>query len=634
VIKNLLLFFLSCICFVSAKATHTVGGEWLYVPVANNTYRITFFLYRDCLNGSSGALEADKTSSFGVYNVSKAQWVDTYSLNNISEKIVPSNFVNSCISNAPPICLNQLTFQFVQQLPNTTDEFMIIYQRCCRNEAINLDNPNGNSVGATFFTTIRPKFGPNHSAQFINVPPQIICINNSINYNSAETDVDGDSLSYEFCEAKNFSNNSVINPTPSELVPPPFPNIPYQVGYTSSNPMRGNPQITINAKTGLITGNPTQIGRYVVTICCNEWRNGNLINTNRRDFQFEVTNCSKKVVASLPIFTDDNAVYIAACDTTLVNFISNSQGATSYFWDFGVPSLTNDTSIAANPSYNYPDTGTYKIKLIINKGSTCVDSITKLVKVYPKFKAAFTFRGLLCPDNPLVFTDSSYGSLANPNKWRWSFGDGATATTPNTIHSFKAGNYNTTLIAENNFGCYDTAVQNIDIKKLNLYTTDDTIVLKNIDVKVTSTGSNLYNWSPQIYLSDPTICCPVFNFPATGKYTYTVNTITAEGCNTKDSITFTVVKDPILFVPNAFTPDGDGLNDVMKIIQGGYGIMKYFRIFNRWGQQLFYSVDIGRSWDGNDLGKPCPNATYYWTAAVTDIYGKTVELKGDFILIR
>jgi gliding motility-associated-like protein len=634
VIKKIYLLILIVCGFVNVNATHTVGGEWFYEPIGNNNYRITFLLYRDCLNGSGSALEEDKTSSFGVYNVTKDQWVDRISLNSISEQIIPSNFVNDCIKNAPPICLNQLTFQFIQQLPNTTDEYIVLYERCCRNEAINLNNPNGNSVGATFFTTIRPKFGANHSAKFINFPPQIICINNSINYNCNATDADGDSLSYEFCEAKDFSNNSVINPDPSELAEPPFPNIPYQAGYTSSNPMRGNPQVKIDNKTGLISGNPTLIGRYVVTICCHEWRNGNLVNTNRRDFQFEVTNCSKKVIASVPIFTDDNTIYIAECDTTLVNFVSNSQGANSFFWDFGVPSLLSDTSTAQAPSYNYPDTGTYVMNLIINKGSTCADSITKLVKVYPKFTAVFTSRGLLCPDNPIAFTDSSYGTLAPPTAWRWSFGDGAKDVAQNTVHAFKSGNYNVTLLAENKFGCIDTAIQNINIKKLNLYTTSDTIVIQNVDVKIKSTGSATYSWSPNLYVNDPTICCPTFNFPFLGNYTYTVSTVTSEGCLAQDSIKFIVVKDPILFVPNAFSPNGDGVNDLMKIIQGGYGIMKYFRIYNRWGQQLFYTVDIGRGWDGTDLGKPCPMDTYYWTAAVTDIYGKTVELKGDFILIR
>ena len=633
--KFFLLVIMTVAFCITSNATHTVGGEFVYENIAANTYRVTFYLFRDCLNGSVDALADDKKSSFGVYNTTNGNWVDRKNIDNVAEITpVPSSFVNDCITNAPPICLSLLKFQFIIVLPDTASSYVILYQRCCRNQAVNIQNNNGSSLGATFFTSINPSFGANNSAVFKNYPPQIICINNNLYYDNSALDPDGDSLSYELCEAKDMKNKDVANPGIGNLTPPPFPNIAYQFGFSSANPMKGNPNITIDPKTGFITGKPTLTGRFVITVCCNEWRNGVIINTNRRDFQFEVTNCSKSVIADMPSFTDEPYVYIAACDTTFVQFKNNSKGGFAYHWDFGVTSSNADTSNLFEPTFNYPDTGTYIVELIVNPGSTCQDSIFRKVKVYPKFNANYTYNGLLCPNEPIQFTDSTWGSLAIANRWQWNYGDVGVDTIQNPVHAFQPGVYNVQMVAKNNFGCSDTSIQKINIKPVVVRTTADTIVMKNVNVNIFSSGATSYIWNPTLYLNDPTICCPIFNFPDTGRYTYTIKATTKEGCTNTDTINFIVVGSPVLFVPNAFSPNGDGINDILKIIQGGYGRLNYFRIFNRWGQQIFYSVNLNQMWDGTYLGKECSQDTYYWTASAYNILGQTLQLQGDVILMR
>jgi gliding motility-associated-like protein len=633
--KFILLVILAIGFYFPSKATHTVGGEFVYENIAANTYRVTFYLFRDCLNGIPGALKEDETSSFGVYNITTSNWINRFEKNSIAELTpVPNDFVNDCITNAPPICLSLLKFQFNIVLPDTTSSYVIMYQRCCRNEAVNIQNNNGTSIGATFYTTINPSFRANNSAVFKNYPPQIICINNNLYYDNSAVDPDADSLSYELCEAKDMKDKTNGNPTPSDLTAPPFPNIAYSFGFSSTNPMKGNPNITIDPKTGIITGKPTLMGRFVITVCCHEWRKGVIINTNRRDFQFEVTNCSKSVIADMPTFSDEPYVYIAECDTTLVQFRNNSKGGFAYHWDFGVDTSITDTSNLFEPTFNYPDTGTYKVRLIVNPGSTCQDSIFRYVKVYPKFIANYTYAGLLCPNEPIQFTDSTWGSLAMPNRWRWNYGDLGVDTIQNPVHAFKPGVYNVQMVAKNSFGCSDTSIQKINIKPVVVRTTADTIVMKNVNVNIFSSGASSYIWNPTLYMNDPTICCPTFNFPDTGRYSYTIRATTTEGCTNIDTINFIVVGSPVLFVPNAFSPNGDGINDILKIIQGGYGKLNYFRVFNRWGQQIFYSVNLNQMWDGTFNGKECTQDTYFWTASAYNILGQTVQIQGDVILMR
>lgn len=115
--------------------------------------------------------------------------------------------------------------------------------------------------------------------------------------------------------------------------------------------MAGNPIVQINPVTGVITGTPNISGRFVVTVCCNEWRNGVIINSVKREFQFVVTNCSKAVVANIPQYSTDFNTYKVECASKTVTFDNKSTGGSTYYWDFGVASQQNDTSNDFSPTF-------------------------------------------------------------------------------------------------------------------------------------------------------------------------------------------------------------------------------------------------------------------------------------------
>jgi gliding motility-associated-like protein len=621
---------------LAANATHIVGGEFTYEFIGNNQYRITFDLYRDCEKGSKEAIADDVNASFGIYNNDNDQWLDRFPLISTDATILPPDFNNSCITNAPNVCLNRLRFRFTRTIPINNSGYLIVYQRCCRNTAQNINGTNGNQVGATYFTTINPQFGFNNSAVPKSFPPQIICINNPLIYDASEIDADGDSLSYALCNAKDYDDIQNPAPTALQINKPPYQDIPYQLGYSGGNPITSSPAISIDPKTGIMTGTPTQIGRFVVTLCCTEWRNGIAVCVNRRDFQFEITNCSKTVLANTPVFSDEPNTYIVNCQDYSVKFKNTSSGGFSYNWDFGVTNSAADVSTTFEPVFIYPDTGTYVITLTVNKGSTCPDSIKRIVKIYPKINADFLFSGKLCPGEAIMFTNTSNSLFYPITSYVWNFDDGTTSNIENPIKTFAGRNvpYNVALFTKSNIGCKDTAYRSVNVPAINFTAGNDTTVLKNVPVQLTAAVASSFTWTPSTFLNNSFIGNPIGFYPDTGTYTYFVHGITQQGCDAYDTINIFVTGDFSLIVPSAFSPNSDKLNDVLEVLQAGYGQLNYFRIFDRWGKALFYTTNFTKNWDGTFNGQDCESGVYFWMASATNILGQTKTVKGDVFLAR
>lgn len=630
--------FLLLLLFVTgtAFASHIVGGEMTYVCLGGNTYRITLSIYEDCITGDPGAIAQDVPAFIGFFDEgtrTKIRGDDSMSLS--ARALVPPNFKNDCVKNPPNTCLLKSTFSKTYTFANNPNGIRIIYQRCCRNATIaNIVNPG--NIGATYSCLIPPA-RCNNSAVFTNYPPQIICINNPLVYDHSAIDPDGDSLSYSFCPAYTGGSPGTSNGPQPIYYPAPGDSVQYASFYNSQRPIVGFPPIRIDPVTGLITGKPTVQGRFVVAVRCTEWRNGVAINTVTREFQFVVTNCSKAVVADIPQYSTEFNTYIVECDSMTVHFVNNSQNGSTYFWDFGVPGVADDTSHAFEPDFKYPDTGVYTVKLVVNKGTTCSDSIDRFVKVYPTFKADFSFAGNLCPNTPVHFTDLSTATYKPVDSWLWSFGDSLGASTDqNPSYTYaKGGTYDVTLVARTVKGCVDTAVRQLDIENFHPSSgTGDTIIVKGESINFQATGGNQYTWMPSTYLNNPYIPNPIGYYPDTGRITYIVHVKSEAGCEGNDTFSVWVVGQASVFVPSAFTPNADGLNDVLTPIGIGYRTVDYFRIFNRWGQEVFYGTRFKMGWDGTFNGAPQDIGVYYWVLAMTDRFGARQVYKGDVTLIR
>jgi len=639
-------FWILCLLAVMAssqmaQASHVIGADFFQVSRNNEVgngqikYDFTFMLYMDCISGQIQAINREDTGIFSLYTGDGrpySQYEHFGVVKSPSSGKVPANFSNDCINNPPQVCLLRNIYKFTLVLPDNPLGYYLVQNNCCRNETVkNITNPG--ETGSSYSTYIPPRNQPNNSAVFKNTPPQIICLDNPFVYDHSATDSDGDSLSYEFGAAYDGhmnNNNQIV------FQPPPFDPVRYRNPYSAQMPMSGNPPLSIDPVTGMISGTPNSVGRYVVSVHCHEWRNGVMINTVIRDYQFVVTDCSKAVIADIPQYSDEFNTYIVECKDFTVKFDNNSTGGFNYLWDFGVPSLDNDTSNEFSPTYTYPDTGTFVVKLVVNKGSTCPDSIERLVKIYPRFTGYYNFNGNLCPNTPIYFKDSSIGTMYGPVSWNWKFGDGTTDTAKKPIHRFLiGGDYWVTLVSKNSKGCSDTVRQKVEVLKFVPFAGNDTIIVKGVSMQFNAQGGDVYTWMPTTNLSNPDIRNPVGTYPEVGIFPYNVHIVSTEnGCEGDDSINVRVVEQASILVPTGFTPNGDGLNDILRPVQVGYSKINYFKVYNRWGEQVFYTTKFKEGWDGTWKGTPADIGVYFWVLSINDSNGQEKLLRGDATLLR
>ena len=172
---------------------------------------------------------------------------------------------------------------------------------------------------------------------------------------------------------------------------------------------------------------------------------------------------------------------------------------------------------------------------------------------------------------------------------------------------------------------------------VQLFAGNDTIAATNqpiqlAAIELNNSGVTQYNWSPATFLNNPSIANPVAILPFDMRYT--VTGITPEGCEGMDELFIKVYKGPEIYVPSGFTPDDNGLNDILRAIPVGIREFRYFRIFNRWGQLVFQTQDPAKGWDGKINGVKQPTGTFVWMAEAIDYTGNRLNRKGVVTIIR
>lgn len=152
---------------------------------------------------------------------------------------------------------------------------------------------------------------------------------------------------------------------------------------------------------------------------------------------------------------------------------------------------------------------------------------------------------------------------------------------------------------------------------------------------VNTPDANRFSWLPATGLSDPRIADPVGSYSGSGDYRYVVTATTPAGCSGTDTILVKVfATQPDIFIPNAFTPNGDGRNDQLKPICVGISQLQYFRVYNRWGQLVFSTTSMSKGWDGMAGGLAQGPGTYIFTVQGVDFNGRLIAKKGSLVLLR
>jgi gliding motility-associated-like protein len=481
--------------------------------------------------------------------------------------------------------------------------------------------------------------------------------------------------------------------------------------------MGGTP-LSINSHTGLLTGKPNTIGQFVVGICVEEYRNGVLISTTRRDFQYNVGNC-------ISLYSGVIEAPNIICSGLTVHFVNKSRGGgTHYAWNFGVSGTNRDTSTLFSPSYTFPDTGCYTIRLITEPNEPCHDTVYKRIclrtsSVYADFKLHYKN----CNDTlRLQATDLSRDSVLHITSWYWNWGTGSSTQQNPTIILNNSGTYTVSLEVISANGCRHLYRKTFTVTKFNVQRDKTLYLCKGNQVNINPTGNPnfTYNWTPAATLNDGTNYNPKASPVATTTYKTVFSNYSLDTCSvtqhvtvnvsndppnfgimatpsttiykgqtvnlaiqpTENNVTYTwlpnpllqntsannqtvkppqtttfavrgvrrpsgcmaldtiqiILKDvicgePLIFLPNAFTPNGDGENDVL-FLRSSVVADVYFAIYNRWGEKVFDTHDLATGWDGTYKGEALPPDVFGFYLKATCFDGAEFTKKGNITLIR
>src|SRR4051812_1096236 len=436
----IMCFFLSSL---QGFATHIVGGEIYYDHLGGNKYYVTLKLYLDCCPTCT---TYDAFAGIGVYN-SQGVLVNGFQFPLLQVSSVPPTMYAKCFIIPGEFCVNEIIYGDTLTLPPIPGGYTVAYQRCCRNSDI-INIVNARAVGSTYQTFIDPMgVSVNSSTRYKELPPLFLCVDAPFVFNNSATDPDNDSIAYEFCSP--FEGADDQFPMPSVPSNPPFNFVQYNPPYSGSNPIAASTAFKIDAHTGIITGTPNMIGRFVVGVCASEYRKGVLLNVNKRDYQFNVVQCP----ISAQAYILNQTLF---CAGLTMNFSQNSIGATTYHWEFGDPTTILDTSNLEKPIWTYSAEGTYKIMLIINRYTACADTAYSTVKVQNLLNSFFVSPAAKCMGEyqegfiPL-------GDYPSTAQFQWDFGPSALPSLVNKKDAGKIryknpGTYSITLTVTNG-GC-------------------------------------------------------------------------------------------------------------------------------------------------------------------------------------
>ncbi len=318
------------------------------------------------------------------------------------------------------------------------------------------------------------------------------------------------------------------------------------------------------------------------------------------------------------------------------NFINNSTiltGTMQYAWTLG----DGNTATTTDVTHSYAQPGVYPVKLIATSDKGCVDSSSVMtVKVFPYAKADFYVEPV-CVNLRLPLTNKTINNTATPLNFYWDFGNGQTSSMITPVYSYPAaGTYTLSLTVNTNLCPQTLSVKQvqivIDAPAIGIrYPEKDAVFNYDERLQARQIGSSVI-WSPAISLSNRYSYSPYFR--GINPQLYTIALKTLAGCVTVDTQFVKTYKKIEIYVPNAFTPGSNGLNDYLRPHLMGFVKVNYFRVYNRWGKLLFQMQSDKPGWDGRVKGQLYELQTVVWMIEAVDVDGKTHQRQGTTIILH
>ncbi|PZR27130.1 MAG: hypothetical protein DI535_12005 [Citrobacter freundii] len=331
------------------------------------------------------------------------------------------------------------------------------------------------------------------------------------------------------------------------------------------------------------------------------------------------------------------------CDAGSVSFTdstTSSDPVISYTWDFD----DGTTSALQHPVHYYSSPGNYNVGLTTVTQSGCTNTFTKTtaVKVVARPDIAITGDSSVCVFDSLLLSGTFLSPDTSVVTWHWNFPNGNTSNVQlPPAQTYPSGTFTVYAFATNSTGCIDTATKQIIIHPLPTVDMPGQMIIAvgfadTIPASY-SAGVNQWAWTPPYALSCSQCPRPIVNPKSTT--TYQLAFADVNGCRNSAKIEIVVLcKDANFYVPNTFSPNGDGSNDRFYPRGKGLYLIRSMRVFNRWGEVVFENRnfpanDALAGWDGKYKGNRAQPDVYVYQIEIQCDNGELIKLSGNIALI-
>ncbi len=355
---------------------------------------------------------------------------------------------------------------------------------------------------------------------------------------------------------------------------------------------------------------------------------GNYNNIKVRDANGCITSTSAVVILNDTMRLDLGADS-SICVGTSITLIPQTNALTDTFkW---TPAATLNYDTVKTPIASPTDTTKYYLTA---KWGICVRTDSVTINVLHK-PVAFAGNDTTICYKTNALLNGSASNLSGSVNYSWSPLD--SLNTPNAATTI--ARIDTTrkfiLTVTDNYGCNFSVTDSVMVfmqPQLVVFAGNDTNAILGRPHQLMASGGVNYVWTPTGPLNNPFIANPLAILYNDTYFNVQVTDVI--GCTDDDDVFIKVYEGPMYYLPNAFTPNGDGLNDVFRPIPVGIRNTDYFMVFNRYGAKMYETRQWMQGWDGTLKGKPAASGTYVWMIKGIDKNGAVVEMKGSVILVR
>ena len=442
ILKKIVLYIILLFSISSEiNATHMVGGDFTYRSLGKGLFEITLTIRRDCQYGADDAFFDDR-AVIAVFDQNGSFLKEIghrggFFLDYVGNDTLNESLDVKCGVLGAPVCVHEAIYRDTIFLPRPNDgeKYILVYQRCCRNQTLlNINEPL--ETGGSYLLEIdQYAFDQkNNSPKFKKWPDIYICANQSLSFDHSAFESDGDSLVYRLYAPS--SGATITHPMPTVENPsrytPVYNTVNWAPGYSLANLLGGADPLFIDPITGLITGTPSTVGQFLVGVLVEEYRDGKLISVIKRDFEYNVRPCVDPPDAS---FASVEAICGSGTKDTL-KLINTSLFSETYKWQIYVHSTKQTvefTSKDVNYIYNLPSSGkdTFDITLeAYHSLPNCSDFYTKtIIAIGDPLIVDFDYKLVECLDDKLVLNLKDKFDVLNDlytfktNKWTIKYGN-------------------------------------------------------------------------------------------------------------------------------------------------------------------------------------------------------------------